>query len=144
MNIACPVKRTVTSQPPIRTTLLIHRLRSESSPMVSLAMTLPSGTKYGKLNGGAEAVGYKHALLQVSDVVMFIMYYVYIYLFYFMCLFYFFLFVYNRTLTLFLTHHCRVHIMKLKLPWLAKPISVPPPSPPTFPTIYSQSNQNSM
>jgi hypothetical protein len=68
MNIACPVKRTVTSQPPIRTTLLIHRLRSESSPMVSLAMTLPSGTKYGKLNGGAEAVGYKHALLQVSDV----------------------------------------------------------------------------
>lgn len=47
--------------------LFEHRLTAEASPMVSLAMTLPAGSKFSinEEDCGQVAAGYKHALFQV-------------------------------------------------------------------------------
>ncbi len=47
--------------------LFEHRLTAESSPMVSLALTLPAGAKFSvnEEDCGQVAAAYKHALLQV-------------------------------------------------------------------------------
>ncbi len=44
-----------------------HRLTSDPSPIVSLAMTLPAGNKFsaGEEDCGQISAAYKHALLQV-------------------------------------------------------------------------------
>lgn len=44
-----------------------HRLSSQPSPMVSLAMTVPAGTKYSvdTKDSGTVAAYYKHSILQV-------------------------------------------------------------------------------
>ncbi len=46
-----------------------HRLSSQPSPMVSLAMTVPAGTKYSvdSKDSGSVAAYYKHAILQVTQ-----------------------------------------------------------------------------
>jgi hypothetical protein len=48
--------------------LFEHRLTAEASPMVSLALTLPAGSKFSvnEEDCGQVAAGYKHALLQVQ------------------------------------------------------------------------------
>lgn len=45
-----------------------HRLTSDPSPIVSLAMTLPAGNKFsaGEEDCGQISAAYKHALLQVT------------------------------------------------------------------------------
>lgn len=47
--------------------LFEHRLTAEASPMVSMALTLPAGSKFSvnEKDCGQVAAGYKHAIFQV-------------------------------------------------------------------------------
>lgn len=55
-------------QPAALVSVLEHRLTSDSTPIVSLAMTLPAGNKFsaGEEDCGQISAAYKHALLQVN------------------------------------------------------------------------------
>jgi hypothetical protein len=55
--------------PAFSVTQFEHRLSSQASPMVSLAMTIPAGTKYSldSKDSGSVAAYYKYAILQVSQ-----------------------------------------------------------------------------
>lgn len=54
-------------QPSALVNVFEHRLSSETSPMVSFAMTIPAGNKFsiGEEDCGQIAAAYKHVLLQV-------------------------------------------------------------------------------
>lgn len=57
------------SSPAALVGLFEHRLTAEASPMVSLALTLPAGSKFSlnEEDCGQVAAGYKHAILQVIN-----------------------------------------------------------------------------
>lgn len=69
-NAAAAALKTA-KQPRALTNVIEHRLTSETSPIVSLAMTLPAGSKFSvsEEDCGQIAATYKHALLQVRRLI---------------------------------------------------------------------------